>query len=479
MPFTRPRFRLWMKLAMLAALGVVLMHVIHLVIGNRIAARALVEAQVQVGQRVARLIAQQAADPLLVEDAMGVYDLVHGAAGQRAGESAYCFILRNGKVVATSFEDGTPPPLVTMRAPGELDPVLVSVEGRQFLDVAEPILGGKLGEVRLGLGLGSLAVLRRDLAIHLGELAVAMIVAGLAAAFLAGRGIARPVAEMLAAVDRFDPSIRHEVSVLTPRGSDEIAVLTDRFNRMMRRLELAYAEQAQARQKQVETQRLAALGSLVAGVAHEVNNPVAGLKNCLRRLERADLTEVKRLEYLDLMREGLVRIEGVVRRLLDFGRPHPPVLEPVSASAIAIDSAKLVEPLLDGCKVTYRLIEEASGGGALADRQHAGQAIVNLLLNALYVTPSGGEIRMKIRARPPFIGISIEDDGPGIPIEIRDRILDPFFSTKPEGKGTGLGLSVTRTIADAHGGELSFEFPARGTVATLWLRAAEVRATAS
>jgi signal transduction histidine kinase len=67
----------------------------------------------------------------------------------------------------------------------------------------------------------------------------------------------------------------------------------------------------------------------------------------------------------------------------------------------------------------------------------------------------------------------VEDDGPGVAPEIRDRILDPFFSTKPEGEGTGLGLSVTRTIVDAHGGELTFEFPAGGgTVATVWLRAA-------
>jgi two-component system, NtrC family, sensor kinase len=72
------------------------------------------------------------------------------------------------------------------------------------------------------------------------------------------------------------------------------------------------------------------------------------------------------------------------------------------------------------------------------------------------------------------VGIAVEDDGPGIPAEIRDRIVDPFFSTKPEGEGTGLGLTVTRTIADAHGGELAFEFPpAGGTVAVLWLEAAD------
>ena len=73
-----------------------------------------------------------------------------------------------------------------------------------------------------------------------------------------------------------------------------------------------------------------------------------------------------------------------------------------------------------------------------------------------------------VRRRPGVCGVAVEDDGPGIPPEIRQRVLDPFFSTKPE--GTGLGLSVTRSIVEAHGGDLSLEFPERGTVATAWLR---------
>jgi two-component system, NtrC family, sensor kinase len=82
-------------------------------------------------------------------------------------------------------------------------------------------------------------------------------------------------------------------------------------------------------------------------------------------------------------------------------------------------------------------------------------------------------VRIRLRQRPGGLGLAVEDSGPGIPPHIRPRILDPFFSTKPEGEGTGLGLSVTRTIMDAHGGELAFEFPAGGgTVATLWLRTA-------
>jgi two-component system, NtrC family, sensor kinase len=470
MPRRNPRFRLWMKLAVLAALGVVGMHAVHLVIGNRLSSRALIESHAQLGSRIARLLAEDAADALLVNDAMTLHNVVHGAA--TAADVAYCFVVRNERVVASTFDGGTPEALVRLRAAGDEEPVLVTLDGVDVLDVSQPILGGSVGTVRLGLGMTRVQKLRRELAVELGELAVAVTLLGVVAAFFTGRAIARPVNEMLAAADRFDPAGAESGPVVDERGSDEVAVLGHRFNEMMRRLEAAYAEQGRARQKALETERLAALGSLVAGVAHEVNNPLAGLKNCVRRLERSDLPEAKRSEYLALMDEALSRIEDVVRRLLDFGRPQRTRLEPVGAALLADDAIRLVRPLLERRRVSAPF----SGVGAdavLADRRQIGQAIVNLLLNAAYVTPDGGEVRVSVRRAGGRVGIAVEDDGPGIPAEIRDRILDPFFSTKPEGEGTGLGLTVTRTIADAHGGELAFEFPPRGgTVAVLWLAVA-------
>jgi two-component system NtrC family sensor kinase len=408
-----------------------------------------------------------------VNDPVTLHEIVAGTAAED-GDVAYCFIVRRGEVVASSFRGATPPALVALRPAGDQIPVVVRSGSQRILDLVEPILGGELGEVRLGLDMRTAQTARRQLAIELGLLALGMIAAGLVAAFLVGRATARPVEQLLAAADRFDPSRPGPADEVEPRGSREIATLAERFNRMTARLRAAHEEQQRARQKSVETERLAALGSLVAGVAHEVNNPLAGLKNCVRRLERGDLPDAKRREYLSLMDEGLARIEVLVRRLLDYGRPHPTRLEPLPASAVAADAVRLVRPVLDQRGVATPILgEDGAGAAVLADRRQAGQALVNLLLNAGYVTRDGGEIRVRIRRRGALVGVAVEDDGPGIPEEIRERILDPFFSTKPEGEGTGLGLSVTRTIADAHGGELTFEFPERGgTVATVWLRSA-------
>jgi two-component system NtrC family sensor kinase len=469
-----------MKLAAFAAAGVAAMHAAHVALGTRIATRGIVDEQVAFGRHVARLLGQQAADLLLVNDLVTLHELVASAVPDDGSGVTYCFVVRDGRVVASSFREGTPPALVALRAPGNAEPVVVRSDGSRTLDIVAPILGGALGEVRLGLGMEAADARRRQIAASLGLLALGFIAVGTLAALWVGRSIAHPLQAILDAADRFDPSRDAAVPEVSPRGAREIAIVADRFNRMMHRLRAAHAEQARARQKAIETERMASLGSLVAGVAHEVNNPLAGLKNCVRRLERTDLPEPKRREYLSLMEEGLTRIEEIVRRLLDYGRPHAPALAPVAAGRLAEDAAAFVRPVLERRRIAARVLDEAGGASALADRRMVGQALVNLLLNASYVSADGGEVRLRIRARPGFVGIAVEDDGPGIPPEIRDRVLDPFFSTKPEGEGTGLGLTVTRTIADAHGGELTFEFPStRGTVATVWLRDADAARAAS
>ena len=168
------------------------------------------------------------------------------------------------------------------------------------------------------------------------------------------------------------------------------------------------------------------------------------------------------------------RIEAIVQRLLDFARPRPLQLEQVPSTRLAAEAIAMSAPLLQRRAITLeQQVGEHGQATALADRKQIGQALLNLILNAAYVTPDGGTILVQLRRRTGQCGLAVVDSGPGIPPELRTRVLDPFFSTKPEGEGTGLGLSVTRSIVDAHGGELTFEFPQTGgTTATIWLREA-------
>jgi signal transduction histidine kinase len=464
-PSPRRPLPLWVQLAFFAALGVSLTHAVHLALGARVATRALAHDQAILGRNVAKLVASQAAEAVLVNDLVTLNEIVRTAA--TGGGVSYCFIVRESTVLASSSPDDTPPGLVAAHDGGA--PIIVIRNGKRYLDVAEPVLDGQPGTVRVGLDLSTLQSTRHALAVYLGAIAVAVIVLGIAAALLVGRRVGRPVRELLAAADRFDPAGK-EIPVV-PRGYAEIAVLAERFNRMMARLRTAHEEQVRAREKAVATERMAALGSLVAGVAHEVNNPIAGMKSCLHRLQTEELPPETRDEYLDLVEDGVTRVEGVMQRLLEFARPRPTRLEPVRLAELRREGVALIQPLLRERHISLRELDDGAGDVRVyADGRQVGQALLNLVLNASYVTPAGGELRVRLRRQGARAGIAIEDDGPGIPEAIRHRIMDPFFSTKPEGEGTGLGLSVTRTIAEAHGGELAFEFPARGTVATLWLR---------
>lgn len=469
----RLRVRVWMKLAAMAALGVVAMHSVHLTLGNQIASRALAREEQQLGQALARLIAEQAADPLLINDLVALDTIASSAVSEEQRGVTYCFIVRDGEVVARSFEGATAPALVDLRPLGDHAPVVVvAPDATRTLDLSAPIPGG-VGEVRLGLDMSAQVETREALQRELGLLALLMIGAGLAAALIVGRSLARPIHDLLRSAERFDLAHAEDLPSVSPRGTDEIAVLGDRFNHMLVRLKAVYREQQRVQQKSMETERMVALGSLVAGVTHEVNNPLAGLRNCVHRLSRPDLPLNKKREYLELMEEGLTRIEKVVQGLLDFSRPHPPALEATQLSELAGAATSLIAPQLARRKIAIRLLEIGPRENVLVDRHQIGQALVNLLLNAAYVTKDGGEVRLRMVERNLQQGLSVEDDGPGIPPEIRDRVLDPFFTTKPPGQGTGLGLSVTRTIVAAHGGELTFSFPPEGgTVATLWVNAA-------
>lgn len=442
-------------------------HAIHLIISNRVAGEALARSQEALGHNVARLVANEAADAVLVDDKLSLRALTKGAVSGQ--DVAYCFITRDGRVLASSLPGTTPYALIDARRSSDTSSFVIASGRARYLDVAEPILNGSAGTVRVGVDLSVVEATRHRVSLLLGILAVGVIAVGVIAAFVVGRSIAHPIRVLLDAADRFDPA--GEAHAVESSSSDEVGELAERFNRMMVRLKVAYEEQVRAREKQGQTERMAALGTLVAGVAHEVNNPVAGMKTCLRRLQREDLVaESKRGEYLELIEEGLERIEDVMRHLLDFARPRPLRLEAIMVSDLIREGSSLLRPILARRRIELR--EDASDARVIADCKQTAQALLNLLLNAAYVTPEAGEIRIRVRQRPGLCGIAVEDDGPGVPPDIRDRILDPFFTTKPEGEGTGLGLSVIKSIVDAHGGELTLEFPAAGTVATMWLRAA-------
>jgi PAS domain S-box-containing protein len=230
-----------------------------------------------------------------------------------------------------------------------------------------------------------------------------------------------------------------------------------------------------SRRKEVEAEvrrvdRLAALGRLSAGVAHEIRNPLAGIRTTAEilrgRLEDDD--ELRR--FVDVMLEETARLDRIVGSLLQFAKPAEPRREPLDVHALLERARQLLAGRAAERRVTLR-VGSGEVGRPLADRDQVLQVVLNLLLNGIEASPEGSEVRMSARTSSGGeVEILVEDDGPGVAATVRERIFDPFFTTKPG--GTGLGLSISQNIIARHGGSLRIEGSGSGTRATVTLPAA-------
>jgi len=232
---------------------------------------------------------------------------------------------------------------------------------------------------------------------------------------------------------------------------DEFSQLAVAINRMIHELDRRH-------QILVQSHKLRALGTLVAGVAHELNNPLNNimLTTAVLKEEYAELDDDEKLEMLDELMGQAERSRKIVRNLLDYARESEAKVEPLDLIQIVNETIELLGNQLKVKKIRLKTNLPDVVPPVHGDRQLLCEVFMNLILNALDVLPEKAEIRISIddERRDGFLAVDVADDGPGIPDHVIDRIFDPFFTTKPRGKGTGLGLSVARGIVKKLEGDL-------------------------
>lgn len=220
--------------------------------------------------------------------------------------------------------------------------------------------------------------------------------------------------------------------------------------------------------EQQEAERLAAAGELAAGVAHEVNNALAGIQGQVRAV--AEVDDPARLRAaLATVDAQTHRIAAIIREVLGFGRPQQPSREAVDVRALVAETVRLMNHDFERNAVVVEQHFPPRLRAVRADPQQIQQVLVNLFTNALHaMQPGGGTLAVSAHEGQNVVYIDVRDTGPGVPEEIIDRIFDPFFSTKKT--GTGLGLSVSFNIVRAHGGDLTVDSaPGHGATFTLRL----------
>jgi two-component system NtrC family sensor kinase len=229
----------------------------------------------------------------------------------------------------------------------------------------------------------------------------------------------------------------------------------------------------------LQAQKLAAIGQLSAGVAHEINNPLAIIRQeaqWMQTLLQTDhfhgLEEVKELQ--DSLREIIQQVDRtkeITHNLLDFARKRPPVKQAVAVNKLIEDMARLVEKEARQKKIRLVMHLAPDLPRIYSDAPQLRQVILNILNNATYAIQKDGAVTIATRlAGKDTLEIMVSDTGPGIAPEDLPRIFDPFFTTKPTGQGTGLGLSICHGIVEKLGGRITVASqPGRGATFTLSL----------
>ncbi len=208
----------------------------------------------------------------------------------------------------------------------------------------------------------------------------------------------------------------------------------------------------ESQQALLRAEKMAAAGRLTASIAHEVNNPLQSIQNCLHLAGRGDISPEKRKEYFDLAREELGRLMKTMHRMLDFYRPGAVKMMDVDVLELLKHVLSLTSQQLGQRQINVRTDLPESLPRIHAVNSQIQQIFFNLILNSFDAMPAGGTLTIRARALDHGVETLFEDTGPGIPREQRNNIFEPFYSTK-EG-GTGLGLTVSYNIVTAHGGTL-------------------------
>lgn len=286
-------------------------------------------------------------------------------------------------------------------------------------------------------------------------------------------GVGRYVDKLLANMQRVaNGDHSHRVAL---EGPKEVAALAGGLNQMLDSIEQANRELESHRRAETEllarlkdNEKMAAIGSMARGIAHELGAPLSVIDGRARRLARSDALDEQQQRQLAAIRSQVARLTRTVNQLLDYCRPTAPQPRPLSPQTLVRTVVEAITPEIEAAGRRLTLNIPATLHEITGDAGRLELALLNLLRNALQACETA--IDVKLKSHGAWLDIRIADDGPGLPDQPVEKLLEPFFTTKSPGEGTGLGLAIVQSVADEHGGALTLESaPIHGCVVTLRL----------
>ncbi|MHC4696194.1 MAG: sensor histidine kinase [Planctomycetota bacterium] len=404
------------------------------------------------------VLSGRAEDLILWEDRVALADLLRGTVADH-DVVEYAFIERHGRPYVHTFDKGVPKGLLGLPGGTQRFPLVRELEdthGRRFIDLAMAI-----GDERaaLHLGLSSSAINRQALpqVLSVAALGGVAIIIGIVFAAVTTGMITREIAQATAA-------LRTEISE-RKRAEQELGRYRDQLEELVRQRTRAL-EESQERIRQAE--RLASIGTFAAGVAHEINNPLASIlmsaRHALRSMQDRTIARTSLQEII----EDTERCAHIVKGILLFAKQQPSEKEPVNLNEAVQRATDLTRKYADRCGV--RLEVNATEGLPFIDANltELEQVFVNVIKNAIEASSEGQTVGVQTARDHDTLVVRVQDRGRGMAPEEKRQAFDPFYTTRAKEGGSGLGLSIAHgTVAD-HGGTISIDSePGTGTAVSI------------
>lgn len=272
--------------------------------------------------------------------------------------------------------------------------------------------------------------------------------------YLLSRHFIKPIIDLAEAMGEVEVAMGEKSIPVS--GSDELSRLAESYNEMVRRIRHAGEEMKQAHEKLLQSEKLATLGVLASSVAHRINNPLGGLFNCLRLLQRQGDDPVFRASYLELIEEGLVSIQKTVGQLLWTAGRRGEEEKRCRPSQVLAGILKFLDYRLKKQNISYA--QEIEDDLVVPVAPHdLEEMLLNTMINAIQAMETGGTLRVAVARGEAGVTVVVADSGVGIPEEELARVFDLFYSTKKAGEGTGLGMWMTYELVKKYHGNIKLD----------------------
>jgi len=433
--------------------------------------RAVFEEQKNKGVLIAKNIAQLNLQPFLVWDEEGIEENIETQIDQKVRYIIF-YNRYNNLFVATSFIKNYEEMYQYSRMGEDVDEKTYLFERKKLkdrqtgeilrlLEIETPIFAKgspkRWGSIKIGLSLEDMRREIRETRLMLILIGLGGLFLGIMGATLLARRITGPLKKLVEGTVKISKGdFSQKINIAS---QDEIENLAQSFNEMSHQLLLTRERVEAANKKLIQAEKLASIGRVAAGIAHEIRNPLTSVKLNIQKLLQTDhLSEIEK-EHLSLSQEGIGQMEKFIKELLNFTRVSELNLDRFSMKKILDESVKMISDSLELKKIQLKKNYQKGLPQVLVDGDKMRQVFLNILRNASEAVDDGGKISIVLsflkEQEEGMIRVEISDNGCGIPEKDRDIIFEPFYTTKPS--GIGLGLANARKIIEQHVGSIRIE----------------------